>query len=171
MEIFTPNHRLTGPRILILISDHPEHRELADRLSEKLHLDTAVVHIDEGSLDPEIVLQKLRGRFSQMTEVFLAGFDHLSLPVLKLVVSGFSLHTFLINAEFTPEMHPFFPRVERPVTLIYSGAGEDVRINSQKIHDFTPMSDIVKVPCDSSRMINFMCEPMISAIRRRLNDE
>ncbi len=158
-----------GARVFVFLSPGPLKSELTSIASEKLLMPAASASLPNHGEKPQDIASELSAEFPDGTMFYIAGFESASLLTLELAALGLPKRAFLVNPGFDEIMHRVFPRIEVPVTVLYSGDNATFRPAAQKIHDLTPMSDMVRLPCPTSSVAEFSCEPFFSAIRVRLD--
>lgn len=169
MKITTHGEIFPGGRLFVILSPGQLKSELTRIASEKLLMPAASASLTNFGGKPQDIAAELSAGFPGVTRFFIAGFESASLLALELAALGLPKRAFLVNPEFSEVMHKVFPGIEVPVTVLYTGDNVTFRPAAQKIHDLTPMSDIVRLPCPSPRIADFSCEPLFSAIRVRLD--
>ena len=158
-----------GGRVFVILSPGPLKGELVRIASEKLLMPAASAALTNHGGKPQDIAMELSAGFPDGTRFYVAGFGSASLLTLELAALALPKRAFLVNPEFDEKMHKVFPGIEVPVTVLYTGDNAAFRPPAQKIHDLTPMSDMVRLPCPSPRIADFSCEPLFSAIRVRLD--
>ena len=158
-----------GGRVFVILSPGPLKGELVRIASEKLLMPAASAALTNHGGKPQDIAMELSAGFPDGTRFYVAGFGSASLLTLELAALALPKRAFLVNPEFDEKMHKVFPGIEVPVTVLYTGDNAAFRPAAQKIHDLTPMSDMVRLPCPSPRIADFSCEPFFSAVRVRLD--
>ncbi|MCL4314647.1 MAG: hypothetical protein M1454_02840 [Candidatus Thermoplasmatota archaeon] len=152
-------------RKIVLLGGWQQHVDLP-RLSDRMESEvSAMEELDTGS--GYLSVAPLISNSERLFFVSYGGWAAKALWVSRFPeISA----VILLNPVYSMEMHSMFHMAETRVIIFYSTSMEMVRRDSQKIHDYTPNSEMVKVSCDDPGVRNLSCENVMSAIKRKIDE-
>lgn len=152
-------------RKLVILGGWQQHVDL-ERVSDRL--DSEVSSLEK--LDHSTGYLSVNSIISSSPSIFFLSYGGWTSDALWVARFPEISAVFIMNPIYSSDLHAMFHMTDSSVIIFYSASMEMVRRDSQKIHDYTPNSQMIKVSCDDPGLRNLSCENILSTLRRKIDE-